>query len=738
MKTRVLRPVITLSAVTAVLVAALAVYAYMNTGVTHAAGPYPFQYNPVATVKYCNDLPNMDGSDPTHQLNGGNGTCTENLQQGFAADFTSHLDIPAPDANFSSVITFSPPGTTITPGCSVTPVSSCGAGTLPAGTKIGGLHSEENLGLANGACNTTVSVDFVLYSVALPNNTSNPRLSTNIAWPRQPGDSHEFNGWTTGTTTNTTPLAGGTVPANVNGINAIGTADAIQNYPSYLLNVFSASPGGAPIIPTAVYGGMTLVAGADWIPLYFVQFKDTDVPALNALGGGLHISQQVEGAPSVSVLVDPSAAASPSSITDYCTGNLGNPGGGDLLITTMLLGTSPDGKVRATSPATGGTCTGTALNPSTEPGCNAYGLTCPSASLGVQCTKFVTTYTSSQRDLDQDGVENQLDTCPTVPNISGDPRDVLSQSANGADNGIDGACSSGLPVSNDVDGDGFMNRQDNCPTVNNPSQTESELGVIQADNGPSDGMGDACDLGTVSVAQNNNLTGTHAPNLTINLGGTSLSVAHGRYIAKTLINPKCFGQTPAGGVDADHDGYCSTEESPVPAGSDNDPARHKAWNILMRQSNSGDTDGDGVSDAMETYLGTDATHSCAQTGYQSAGVTHANDEGPVDNWAFDFNDDGAAGQGDILQYSSANNNSPFLKEVTAAPGSSGVPMTRFDLNNDGMIDMSDVLQFASAPNGVPFGKVCGPGTSTATQPGVIWAVGTPMSVPVSVPGFVQQ
>ena len=42
-------------------------------------------------------------------------------------------------------------------------------------------------------------------------------------------------------------------------------------------------------------------------------------------------------------------------------------------------------------------------------------------------------------------------------------------------------------------------------------------------------------------------------------------------------------------------------------------------------------------------LGSDAAHSCAQT-------TTANDEGPWDNWGYDFSDDGAVTGGDFLDH----------------------------------------------------------------------------------------
>ncbi|HXZ24627.1 MAG TPA: thrombospondin type 3 repeat-containing protein, partial [Nitrospiria bacterium] len=555
---RVLRPALTVSVVIAVMMAALAVYAFLSTGATLAAGPAT--YNPTITTLYCNGLGNFSGSDPSGELNGG--TCDhahENLQAGAAADYTTTLHIPTGDLNFSSVITFAPAGTTTTAG---------GAG-LPAGTKVGGLESEENLGIGNGACNTDTLVNFVLYSVALPDAASeataghpgDPRWASNIAYPRQNGDNHRFNGWLVGGHGTVVPLGGGTTPANTNGINALGTADAIQGYPVYLLDVFAiGGAGGTPILPKALYGGLTKVVGTDWIPLYFAQFDDTQTALLNQLGGGAHILTSSEGEPSVSVLTDPSAPASPSSITDFCS---------FVNVTTMLLGTSPapGSHVRATSPGAG--------------------------------TKFVIQYDASLRDLDNDGIENALDTCPKVAN-AGDPR--ITGDGDSNSNGIDNNCDTS-GSGNDADGDGFQKRQDVCPQVSDVSQAEAELNVTAGDNGPeTDSIGDACDSGSSTYTLN-------GKSVTTTL---STSVANGHYILKTAVVAKCFGATPAGGTDADADGYCATDmDTAGGGGSDSDAVRHNSWSATLRGD--ADSDHDHFSDAMETYLGTDATKSCAQT-----------------------------------------------------------------------------------------------------------------------------
>jgi hypothetical protein len=547
--------------------------------------------------------------------------------------------------NFSRVVTFAPAGTTITPG---------GAG-LPAGTKIGGLESLTSLGLLNGACNTTITVDYFLYSVALPDPSF-----TNIAFPRPEGDIDRFGGWQVGSPP---PSNLGTAPGSAPRVD--GTSIAIQNYPSYLLKLFSPSqvaPYHDAIIPKAVYGGLTKLAGT-WVPLYFAQFDASQAAALDTLQEPLNLINANEGHPSVSVLNDPTAAvASPSTITDFCT---------PLHVTTTLLGKDPSNTfTRATNPST-------------------------------PQTGFILQRNASLRDLDQDGLENQLDTCPLVANISGDPRIPGSTGPNG--NGIDGACDTSGSSSNNVDGDNFLNRQDNCPLISNPLQTESERGVLQADNGPQvDGIGDPCDTSTAGGVGTgvDHCTGV-APTVQIKQNGQCISitlsptVGNGRYLVKENVIAKCFGS-----IDQDHDGYCAptigvtgtTDNADSGSCANTTPpncaVRHNAWPGGTHPGlssgcgpGSPDSDCDGFSDTMETYLGTDATKSCAQT-------PTANDEVPLDNWPFDFNDDQKVSLSDVLKYS------PVFNTFVNTPGSS----TRFDLNNDGAINLSDVLKFSPVFN----------------------------------------
>jgi hypothetical protein len=627
MTARVLRPVITLTTVMAILAAAIAAYAFLTAGTTHADSTY----NPKSTVKFCNDL---DVFPPDPALNGGNDACNDSAGRAAGAhpNITTKLQEVSGDLNFSNVVTNSPLGQTVS--------------AIPVGTEVGGLHSDTTLGTFNGPCNFVIGVDFLLFNVALPDNPGDPRSSTNIAFPRPEGSSDRFGGWQIGSP----PSATGGTPVTETGPSsgyAAGSTMGIQNYPSHLLNVFDADyvPGVGdgptkPLVPTAVYGGLTHVV-TDWIPLYFVLFPAGALTGLPQPLGSINANM---GQPNVSVLNDPSAAAvSPSGITDFCT---------PLTVWTMLLG-SPGGNNRVTNPATATTW------------------------LTVQ-------YNASLRDLDQDGYENAFDACPKNVNVGAGR--LTSNAGNGDSDadGIDNSCDTTTDLPPDSDGDGYYNRQDNCPQVDNgialgtpaaTAQAEADIASPAADKGPrTDTMGDPCDNGTVSVSQNGST-------LSITLSPT---VGNGRYMSVTNVVAKCVG----GGTDGDNDGYCQAAPgggTTDPGTQDADATKHSAWSGATHPALQMDSDGDGTSDAVETYIGTDPTKGCAQN-------TTQNNEQPFDNWIMDFNDNALVNGQDVGAYGPAYN-----KPVSGGPYG-GRPGARYDLNVDGIISGGDVGKFGAVYN----------------------------------------
>ena len=122
----------------------------------------------------------------------------------------------------------------------------------------------------------------------------------------------------------------------------------------------------------------------------------------------------------------------------------------------------------------------------------------------------------ASNDVDKDGLCANLDNCPTVSNPGqantdgdslGDACDT--ETCDGLDNNGDGSIDEGFPnqdgdaladcvdtcpqdAANDADADGLCANVDNCPTVSNPSQSNSD----------GDALGDACDAETCDGLDN--------------------------------------------------------------------------------------------------------------------------------------------------------------------------------------------------------------------------------------------
>jgi hypothetical protein len=700
----------------AVLLAAVAVYAYLNTGTTHATSTY----NPTLSVKYCNNLQSFSangnyGAADTVPTGDCTGVNAENLAQGAAANVTTILSEPSGDANFSAVVTLAPAASTTVAGA---PAS--------VGQLVGGLEANAVLGIGNTACNDALDIDFIAYNIALPNVASETtpgdvRTATNLAYPRQEGASNRFNGWDIGVLP---PPTGGTPPGT--GGNALSDSILVQNYPAYMLDVFDPdlTPGVAqipafgaapPIIPTALYGGATLVQGS-WVPLYFAFFAPG---ALAPFGAGTPLGNLTAamGQPQVSVLLDPAENLNfPSTITDFCT---------PLTVTSMFLGTAC---TASTGVLNAGCTTPGALRGSSPP-C-APVATCTTTGYTLQ-------YNVSARDTDQDGIENSLDTCPVTTTAPGsNPR--IGGSGDPDLDGIDSVCepnpSPGPADVNAADwdgpgpgtvGDGFQNRQDNCPLVANnlggvvpaggnagtTAQKDSENGVlVPGDNGPrTDAIGDACDseVGALTVVQNRS-SGTATLSITM-----SDTAANGRYQEVINTVAKCFFGT-AGTNDTDGDGYCTADDG-VQAGvcaGTTPPScavRHTGWSAASAPGQL-DNDGDGYSDAKETYMGTDPTKSCAMTPVPLGIAGGAGDE-LKDNFPADFNDDRLVGIGDVTTMSGIYNK-PVNDGAYVSPVTPAQPEKRWDLTADGFIGIGDVtLGFSTNYN-----KRCGQGTAGMPGP----------------------
>jgi hypothetical protein len=173
-----------------------------------------------------------------------------------------------------------------------------------------------------------------------------------------------------------------------------------------------------------------------------------------------------------------------------------------------------------------------------------------------------------QRDADDDTYENSFDTCPYEPN-DGDPRVVNSGDLDG--DGMDSACDPNDDpatggTNSDQDGDGYLNRQDNCPLISNGEDTTN-----QNDN-DSDQIGDVCDQTPGVEDDDSTADGELIPSqltqeVTIGAGGTGPGEAPSAEACDVDGEDGCWreGWTP--------DGLPETDEpdGPTPTDSDGPP-----------------------------------------------------------------------------------------------------------------------------------------------------------------------
>jgi hypothetical protein len=216
-----------------------------------------------------------------------------------------------------------------------------------------------------------------------------------------------------------------------------GIEDAIDKYPDFLNRLFDEQP----IRRSA---GITLVAGIP-VLLQFLIFEPGTV-----IDEALP-SDESRGFPSVTVLQnagDPDAEPQPGAITDFCS---------PLVTSNITMGTDPEGGPLFVTPQAGN-------------------YTFSTVSFG-------------QRDADDDGYENALDTCALQPNV-GNPR--ISNDGDADGDGLDAACdpnddAASGGTDSDEDADGYQNRQDNCPLVPNGEAEDNQQDT------DIDQIGDACD-----------------------------------------------------------------------------------------------------------------------------------------------------------------------------------------------------------------------------------------------------
>jgi len=424
-------------------------------------------FNPSSTSTYCKD---GTGDIDQQQLTA---SCQPDISPGSHPDVVSTFDIgvgpdgivgtpdDTNDYNFGGVLAFSP----------TVPDDTA----IPVGAILGKLGSQPTLGLVNNGCsNSQLRVGFTFQK-----GTTDIH---DIVTPRPFGEMNDL-----------AIMAGDSPPYD--GVQDVKPSPAVVHYPSFLNAIFDPNwvdfgpdkiPGTAddtykpgtsptPIKPVFRAVGVSSIpsAGNLWVILQLVIFdKGTKLPRFPQF-------DPAYGYPSVVVLQQASASGSasppaPSAVTDFCT---------PLKTVNVSYGETKD-------------------NPDTP--ANEGGIplrTLPDA--GTQIPGI--SYGASQRDTDGDGIENSLDPCPLNADTVWDPRGTNPQPADQdsfagtpVGDGIPDTCDpsptdaspaiGGQPT--DYDGDGFLNRGDNCPLVANPDQKDSDL-----ENGEKagDDIGDACD-----------------------------------------------------------------------------------------------------------------------------------------------------------------------------------------------------------------------------------------------------
>ena len=356
---------------------------------------------------------------------------TDNPVSGANADTVITTDFPAGGSIFSSVLTFIPGSFGLGECAAGNPAgvtAACADVAIPNGAVVGKVTSDTTLGLINGPCTQVLHPTWDMMDATTD-------MSQTVTFHDDPGDADD-------------------VGEQFEDADGNGLADGVDKYPEYLTRLLRneaynpLDPGAStPLQPIQRTYGQANVADDD-VSLQFATFPP---------GTKINGTQTDPAWGFMSVLViqdtgDPGRVLATSTITDFCAPNHG---------VTTLYGISRDNGATAAN----------------EGGHKYVTFPAPGPTGSIILA-------SSEADADDDGLENTLDTCPFEGNNDGwNPRSD-SHTGDNDEDGIPNICDPSPDSANsDHDGDGFVNRGDNCPLMSNENQSDVDR----------DDLGDVCE-----------------------------------------------------------------------------------------------------------------------------------------------------------------------------------------------------------------------------------------------------
>ena len=478
---------------------------------------------------------------------------TESTVAAAYSDSDNNVAIYSPNLNYedSSMFTFTP----------IDMWSKMG-NQIPVGAKMGILNASSTVGVANAACAANMAPLFKLHNA-----------STDTTDVLGPADMYFML------------KKAADVPVPFGKYNA-AVPDYLEGYPYFLNQAFD--PDGEagplpPLVPRARYAGHGLVAGMN-ILIQVVVFD----PGQLAMIPGIYqqLGSQV-GTPSAVILNNPiSQEEAPGAISDFCT---------PLSTTTTLYTPTQNGDY-----GTGGGGIEAQRNPAAGAGVLGTG------------TIISRSFSRTERDADADGVENDLDPCPFTAD-AWDPRAPGGPGTGDNDNdGLPDTCDPDDNTFNDdQDADGYLNRQDICPLVQNgcrtcgtchasicnaawDNQDDFDSAVGNTDLGPMpDSIANACDDSDDDGNEDGGAAGDCNDGID-NGGGDQIDGN----------DPDCKPVSGCTGMDkAELANGCTSAQIWGTNPGTGEYYHEMPWSAVCIGAAGSDTDGDGYCNALEDLLG---------------------------------------------------------------------------------------------------------------------------------------